>query len=367
MPAIYRKYRPKNFQNLLGQEVVAQIIRNAAKSDRISHAYLFYGPRGTGKTTTARLIAKVANCEKRRLDSDFHRAGEPCNDCRVCLEIDAGRALDVVEIDAASNRGIDEMRDLKDSAKLSPTSYKFKVFIIDEAHQLTKEAANALLKTLEEPPAHVILILATTEQEKIPVTVASRAQCFTFKKIPVQIIASKLKEIAASEKIKIADGALELIAAAGEGSFRDAESLFEQVASFGGELDIAGVERVIGRAGFSKVALLASFLLKNDIDGAMNCVEKIGEEGYNLTQFNKDLIGYLRRAAALKFSPALENLFQNELTTDELKTMKDHAALFDEVKHLNLLKSLIRAYSEMRYSPLAIAPLEVAIIENLKK
>ena len=142
----------------------------------------------------------MANCEKRRLDSDFHRAGEPCNDCRVCLEIDAGRALDVVEIDAASNRGIDEMRDLKDSAKLSPTSYKFKVFIIDEAHQLTKEAANALLKTLEEPPAHVILILATTEQEKIPVTVASRAQCFTFKKIPVQIIASKLKEIAASEK-----------------------------------------------------------------------------------------------------------------------------------------------------------------------
>ncbi len=366
MPAIYRKYRPKNFRHLLGQEVVSRIISNAAKSGRLSHAYLFYGPRGTGKTTTARLIAKVANCEKRRLDPDFQQSGEPCNDCRVCLEIDSGRALDVVEIDAASNRGIDEMRDLKDSAKLSPVSYKFKVFIIDEAHQLTKEAANALLKTLEEPPAHVILILATTEQEKIPATIASRAQCFTFKKLPVKTIASKLKEIAAAEKVKIADEALELIASAAEGSFRDAESLFEQVVSFGGELDLAGVERVIGRAGFSKVAFLADFLLRNDLGGAMDCVEKIGEEGYNLTQFNKDLIGYLRRAAALKFSPALENLFQNELTSDELKKIKSHAALFDETKHIDLLKSLIRAYSEMRYSPLAIAPLEVAIIENLK-
>ena len=160
--AIYRKYRPKKLSEVLGQGAITEILKNAAKFDRLAHAYLFYGPRGSGKTTTARIIAKIVNCEKRQSDPKFRALGEPCNECRPCKEIDEGRALDVIEIDAASNRGIDEIRNLKEGIKFSPTSYRFKVFIIDEAHQLTKEAFNALLKTLEEPPAHSLFILATT-------------------------------------------------------------------------------------------------------------------------------------------------------------------------------------------------------------
>ena len=226
--AIYRKYRPRIFEDLLGQELISQILKNAASQNKFSHAYLFSGPRGSGKTTAARLISKTANCRTRQTDAAFAKLGEPCNHCAACAEIDRGQALDVVEIDAASNRGIDEIRNLKESVRLSPTSFPKKIFIIDECHMLTKEAFNALLKTLEEPPEHVIFILATTEFEKIPATIVSRTQQFHFKKIPLMRIFDKLKKIAKSEKMEISTGALELIAASAEGSFRDAESLLDQ-------------------------------------------------------------------------------------------------------------------------------------------
>lgn len=366
MLALYRKYRPKNLNDLLGQDIIVEILKNAAKTDRLAHAYLFFGPRGSGKTTTARLLAKIANCEKRQNDKKFKAVGEPCNECRTCQDIDDGRNLDVIEIDAASNRGIDEIRNLKESVRVSPASSKHKVYIIDEVHQLTKEAFNALLKTLEEPPSHAIFILATTEYEKMPATIISRVQRFHFKRLPLMILVEKLKSIAKAEKISADEEAFELIAASAEGSFRDAESLLDQIASLEEKITIESVETILGRIGFSKTSQMAEAIIKNNPEIALDCLSKINEAGYNLAQFNKDLIHYLRRVLAIKFSPILENEFKKELTEMELKEIKKHSQAADEQKLINLLKSLIRAYTEMRYSPFPIVPLEVAIIENLK-
>ena len=365
--AIYRKYRPKLFEDLIGQELVVQILKNAAKSDKISHAYLFYGPRGTGKTTAARIVAKIANCETRAGDPKFKVKGEPCNKCRACKEIDEGRAIDVAEIDAASNRGIDEIRSLKEGIRLSPTSYRYKVFIIDEAHQLTKFAADALLKILEEPPAHAIFILATTEYEKLSATIVSRTQRFHFRRVPTQAILKKLNQIALAEKIEIDTAALELIATAAEGSFRDAESLFEQVTSLAGGTGLENVEQILGKVGFVRTAALAGYLLDNDLEASLEYLAEINESGFNLVQLNKDLIHYLRRVLTLKFDPQLEEVFKRELTPDEIVEIKKHGEMAkDPDKIINLIKSLIRAYSEMRYSPFTLVPLEIAIIENLK-
>ena len=193
--AIYRKYRPKNFNEIFGQEEVIKILKNAASLDKIAHAYLFYGSRGTGKTTIARILAKVINCQKRQTDKKIRDAGQPCNTGDACHEIDNGQALDVIEIDAASNRGIDEIRNLQASVRSAPLRLSHKVFIIDEVHMLTKEAFNALLKTLEEPPEHSIFILATTEIEKLPATITSRTQRFHFKKLNIGLIVHKLKDI----------------------------------------------------------------------------------------------------------------------------------------------------------------------------
>lgn len=370
MLALYRKYRPKKLEDLLGQEIIVEVLKNAAINDKLAHAYLFYGPRGSGKTTTARLVAKIANCEKRRDDEKFKKLGEPCNECHSCIETDEGRAFDVIEIDAASNRGIDEIRDLKENIRVSPAAYSHKIYIIDEAHQLTKDAFNALLKTLEEPPAHVIFILATTEAEKMPVTIVSRTQRFHFKRLPLIKIVEKLKSICKAEKIKADDDALELIAASAEGSFRDAESLIDQIASLEEKISLEVVENILGRVGFSRTAEMAELLINNDIEKTLNYLSQVNEGGHNLAQFNKDLIHYLRRVLALKFSAALENEFKKELTDAELKLIKKHSQMLNspanEQKIINLIKSLIRAYTEMRYSPFAIAPLEVAIIENLK-
>ncbi|MBI5220227.1 MAG: DNA polymerase III subunit gamma/tau, partial [Candidatus Liptonbacteria bacterium] len=244
--ALYRRYRPQTFADLVGQETTAQILQNAARQNRLGHAYLFYGPRGTGKTTIARLLTKLLNCERRQTDPKFAAQGEPCNVCRNCTEITAGISLDVMEIDAASNRGIDEIRNLKDSIRVSPSGSPHKIYIIDEAHMLTGAAFNALLKTLEEPPPHGVLILATTEYEKLPATITSRTQRFLFKKASKAAILDKLRAVAAAEKVVIEPAALELIAAAAEGSFRDAESLLDQLATFSEKLDLATVEQLTG-------------------------------------------------------------------------------------------------------------------------
>ncbi|MBI4086221.1 MAG: DNA polymerase III subunit gamma/tau [Candidatus Liptonbacteria bacterium] len=362
--ALYRKYRPKLLGDLLGQETNVEILKNAARQNRLGHAYLFYGPRGNGKTTAARLIAKLLNCEKRHTDSKFAQLGEPCNECLSCREIDSNSSFDVIEIDAASNRGIDEIRNIKDSIKSAPVGGRYKVYIIDEVHMLTGPAFNALLKTLEEPPSHAVIVLATTEYEKLPATITSRVQRFLFKKQPKTKIMEKLAAIAKAEKIDIEPSALELIAAAGEGSFRDSESLLDQIASFGSKIDLKTAERLTGRTGFKKVEEFAELLLKNDLNASLEYISVINEEGLNLVQFVKDLIHHLRKVLSLKLNPGLEKIFTLELTAEEIIRLKKLAVHGDTAKNIKLLKSLIRAYSEMRYSPFLSVPLEIALIEN---
>jgi len=367
MLAIYRKYRPKNLEDLMGQEHIVEIIQNAAKQDRFAHAYLFYGPRRSGKTTTARLLAKLINCEKRDKDKKFKEKGEPCNACLPCLAIDHGNALDVIEIDAASNRGIDEIRNLQEGAKLSPTSYKNKVFIIDEVHMLTREAFNALLKTLEEPPSHVYFVLATTEYEKVPATILSRTQRFHFRKLSLSEINKKLKDISKKEKFKITDEALELISALAEGSMRDGESLLGQITSLDQDINLKDVEKIAGKIGYKKTAKLTEYLLKDELDNALNYLNEVNQEGYNLVQLNKDLIHYIRKVLTLSVDEKIEEIYKKELTTDEIESLKENAKFIDTEKHTKLIKALIEAYSQMRYSPFAIVPLEIAFIESLKK
>jgi DNA polymerase-3 subunit gamma/tau len=366
MLAMYRKYRPKRFEDVLGQESIVRIIKNAAKTDRLSHAYLFYGARGSGKTTTARLIAKIANCQKRQSDPIFKQTGEPCNACPACIEIDSGNAMDIIEIDAASTRGIDDIRSLKEGALLSPSSYTYKVFIIDEVHQLSKDAFNALLKILEEPPQHAIFILATTEYEKVPPTIASRAQRFHFKKIPLKELVDKLKKIVSEEKITFEEEALELIAAGADGSFRDAESLLDQIAAMEEKITVESVERILGRVAFSRVSDLVDLIIAKDLESALANINAVHEDGYNIVQFAKDLIHYYRRVLAIRFSPKLEHDFRQLYTAREVDTLLRHSKSIEEKATIALVKALIAAYTEMRYSPFAIVPLELALIENLK-
>lgn len=359
--AIYRKYRPRSFADLVGQELIADILREAGKRDQIAHAYLFSGPRGTGKTTTARLIAKLANCINRS------PKGEPCNTCKFCLAIDEGHSMDVIEIDAASNRGIDEIRDLKENVRTSPAESRYKVFIIDEAHMLTTPAFNALLKTIEEPPSYAIFILATTEIEKIPSTISSRTQQFHFQRPNIKQVIEKLSVITKTEKTVISDEALELIAAHAEGSFRDAESLLDQLIAGGKKkIELEDIERTIGKIGFEKLSLFAGHVLAKDLEKTLETLHTIEDEGYNLQQFTKDLIFYFRRTAVLSFAPNMKTVIARELTDRHLSQLETHAKLF-KGQDIDIIKILIEAYSQMRYSSFPIIPLEVALIQILKK
>jgi len=372
--AYHRKYRPKKLGEVIGQDENIIILKNAAAEDKLGQAYLFYGPRGTGKTTTARLVAKLLNCQIRLTDSKFRKIGEPCGQCVLCKSIDNLSCIDLIEIDAASNRGIDEMRNLKESIRTGPAIGRYKIYIIDEAHMLTREAANALLKTLEEPPPHAVIILATTEYEKLPATITSRTQRFIFKKISKTIILSKLNEIVTSENIPIEPEALELIAALADGSLRDAESLLDQMSSFSlatapkqqNKITLELIESLTGRVSFRRVHSLAELIFKNRLVDALDELNKLLEEGHDLIRFTSDLIHYLRKALSLKTSPRLESMFMSEMTEDELKKLKMLSAQVNPENCILLIRSLIRAYADMRYSPFAIIPLELSLTEHLK-
>ncbi len=359
--ALYRKHRPTKFSEFVGQEHIVKTLTNAISENMISHAYLFCGPRGSGKTTIARVFAKAVNCEN-------IKEYEPCDKCSSCLEINQGRAIDLIEIDAASNRGIEEVRQLKEGAKFTPTRLKYKVFIIDESHQLSKDAANALLKILEEPPAHVIFILATTEIQKMISTIVSRCQRFDFHRISALQILTKLKRICEREKIKIDDSALELLSINAEGDFRNAESLLEQAATFAktmGQKSISSdqVKEILGLVDFNLVADFFDYIVEKDAKNAFEFLHQNTEKGFNPSEFIKTLIDYLRSGLILKVDLSLESEIINDLTKEALERLKGQIKSVNENFLRKSLKIFLEVQTKIKYSPIPQLPIELAILE----
>ncbi|MCX6759379.1 MAG: DNA polymerase III subunit gamma/tau [Candidatus Nealsonbacteria bacterium] len=362
---LYRKYRPKTFTEVVGQEHIVKTLTNAIASGMISHAYLFTGPRGTGKTTLGRLLAKALNCQNRK-EGEY----EPCNQCDSCQEINKGNSIDMIEIDAASNRGIDEMRDLKEGIRFAPAKSKYKVFIIDECHQLTKEANNALLKTLEEPPSHAIFVLATTEIHKMIPTIISRCQRFDFKKLTLQEIIKKLEFIAKKEEVKIEKRALELIALNAAGSVRDAESIFGQILTFedtAREIKAEEVKDLLGLVEINLISQLFDFLSQKKASEALNFLNDIIEKGVDLQEFTKSLINYLRQTLILKITGLQEtNPIITGLTKEEFQKMQKQTESFKEEELLQIINLFLEAENKMKYSSILQLPLELAIIEAIE-
>jgi DNA polymerase-3 subunit gamma/tau len=283
-----RKWRPQVFEDVLGQEHVVRTLKNAIGQQRIAHAFLFSGPRGVGKTSIARILAKALNCETGPTPT-------PCNQCGHCVEITNGNAIDVREIDGASNRGIDEIRELRENVKFAPASCRYKIYIIDEVHMLTREAFNALLKTLEEPPGHVIFIFATTETQKVPATILSRCQCFDFRRIPLKQISENLKKIAMFDGIHISDNGLSWIAEAGDGSLRDSQSIFDQVISYAGfEIGDPAVEEILGRSDRRFLFLLSEAVLSRDAGRCLRIIDEAYYAGLDMRYFYQTLLGHFR-------------------------------------------------------------------------
>ncbi|MBI2450582.1 MAG: DNA polymerase III subunit gamma/tau [Candidatus Nealsonbacteria bacterium] len=356
---LYRKYRPKTFSEVVGQEHVVQTLTNAITMGIISHAYLFTGPRGSGKTTIARLLAKSLNCENRK--DGF----EPCNECSSCNEVNEARAIDLIEVDAASNRGIDEIRELRDGIRFAPTKSKYKVFIIDEAHQLSKDAANALLKTLEEPPSHAIFILATTEIHKMIPTIISRCQRFDFRKLSFPEIISRLEWIINKEKVQIDRTALELIALNSSGSVRDAEALLDQVLAFGGKT-AQDIKELLGMVDNTVVGQFVDYLCQGQVGPAIEFLNKTMEKGKDPQEFSKTLVNYLRQGMILKMGPELANPILTGLTGEEKSKLCSQVANFQDNELRRILKLFLEAENKIKYSPIPQLPIELAIIESLQ-
>jgi len=354
--ALYRKWRPHQWDEVVGQQHIVQTLTNAIRADRVGHAYLFAGPRGTGKTTIARLIAKAVNC----LNDD--PAKRPCNECDYCKAVNENRFLDLIEIDAASNTSVDDVRDLRDKINFSPSQGKFKIYIIDEVHMLSTAAFNALLKTLEEPPPHAIFVLATTEIHKIPATVLSRCQRHEFRRVAVDEIIGQLKRIAKEEKIKADDDALTLIARQSAGGMRDAISLLDQLSSTGQKIDLPLTQTVLGTAASQTVLDLITSISDGQPAPAMDAIHRALDAGADPRSLARQIVDYLRGLMLIQMG----NSDQVEVTKDVKKTMAEHASAFSTQDVLRMMKAFNTAAVDTRGGWQPSLSLELAVAEVLE-
>ena len=352
-----RKYRPQKFSEVIGQEHVTRTLKNAIEQGRTAHGYIFSGHRGIGKTTVARILAMALNCR-----TSEKPVSEPCGVCDSCTEIRAGNSVDVIEIDAATNRGIDEIRELREAARYRPARDRYKIYILDEAHQITDAAFNALLKTLEEPPPHIVFMMATTAPEDIPQTIRSRCQHFSFHAVRFDEIVSQLRDIAAQEKIQADDDALALLAEAGDGSLRDALSIMDQaIASSGQALTKDSVLRLIGAVPAEVLAELMQAVHADSSQQVLRLVDSLMAEGQSPVHFARQLIRFLRNAVVAKVAGDSSPLIQT--SADERSRIARIAGLFSEEDLTRFLQIMLRAYNEISYRADQRFHLELALLK----
>src|SRR6266478_4887015 len=353
-----RKWRPQQFDDVVGQEHVTTTLKNAIEQNRLAHAYLFVGPRGIGKTSTARIFAKALNCVK-------GPTATPCDKCDNCLEITEGRSLDVLEIDGASNNGVEQVRELRDTVRYAPARGKFKIYIIDEVHMLTTQAFNALLKTLEEPPAHVKFIFATTEPQKVLPTILSRCQRFDLRRIPANLIVKHLKEIAKKEKVAIDDEALAAIARGAEGGLRDAESTLDQLIAFcGNKIAEADVLSVFGLVAHDRIAALTDAILDGQTTKALQVLKDLDDAGKDLQRLAADLLDHFRNLLVVTLGA--EGVASLQLPDTEMELLLAQAKRTDSDAVLRIIDALAAAEGRLRYALSKRIYFEIAIVRAIK-
>ena len=354
--ALYRKFRPDTFADVKGQDAIVQTLKNQINADRIGHAYLFCGTRGTGKTTVAKILAKAVNCEH-PVD------GNPCNECATCKAIAAGSSMNVIEIDAASNNGVDNIREIREETTYSPTEGKYKVYIIDEVHMLSIGAFNALLKTLEEPPSYVIFILATTEAHKIPITILSRCQRYDFKRISILTIADRLTQLMKEEQVEVEEKAIRYIARKADGSMRDALSLMDQCIAFylGQKLTYDNVLNVLGAVDTEVFSRMLRLILQNQVAELMKMLEDLVMQGRELGQFVTDFTWYMRNLLLLKASDDLEDVL--DVSTDNLKLLQEEAGMVREDTLIRYIRIFSELSNQIKFESSKRIALEVALIK----
>ena len=355
--ALYRKYRPRTFEEVVGQEHITTTLANQVKSGAINHAYLFTGARGTGKTSTAKIFAKAINCQ-------HNNNGSPCFECETCRALDDPGNIDIVEIDAASNNRVDEVREIRENVKFLPTSGKFKVYIIDEVHMLTDSAFNALLKTLEEPPAHVVFILATTEVHKLPATILSRCLRFDFRLVSVETLSELLKKIFAEENIKCEEEAFKAIAVAGQGSVRDTLSVADCISAYtGGNITLNSVMEILGTNEYKTIMSLTDKMFEKDLGACFEIVNGVSESGKNMSVFAKDISVHFRNLLVIKTAKDANSLLS--LPQEMFLEYKAQADKIDEKWLIDNMKIFSAIEAELRYSLSPKILVETAIIKAL--